>query len=158
MKGSVESIHVARTAGAPMQALDEARLVAGRGIAGDRYHDGVGEFSTQEPEPDREVTLIEAEEVERLNREAGLVLEAGDLRRNVVTRGARLNDLLGAEFSLGETRLRGIRPCEPCRYLAEKLHPEVMRGLVHRAGIRAAILRGGTLRVGDVLEAADPVD
>ena len=158
MKGSVESIHVARRAGAPMQALEEARLVAGRGIAGDRYHDGAGTFSTPQPEPDRELTLIEAEEVERLNREAGLALEAGDLRRNVVTRGARLDDLLGVEFSLGETRLRGIRPCEPCRYLAEKVHPEVVRRLAHRAGIRAAILRGGTLRVGDVLEAADPGD
>jgi MOSC domain-containing protein YiiM len=155
MKGSVESIHLAPSAGAAMRALEEVRLVAGRGIAGDRYHDGAGEFSPAEPEPDHELTLIELEEVERFNREAGLTLEAGQLRRNVVTRGARLNDLVGVEFYLGEARLRGIRLCEPCRYLAEHVHPEVLRGLVHRAGLRAAILRGGTLRVGDVLGTAD---
>jgi MOSC domain-containing protein YiiM len=153
MKGSVESIHVAPTGGVPMQARDEVQLVAGRGIVGDRYSEGAGEFSPEEQEPDHELTLIEAEEVERFNREAAVDLEPGQLRRNVVTRGVRLNDLVGVEFSLGETRLRGMRLCEPCRYLAENVHPQVVQGLVHRAGLRAAILRGGTLRVGDVLEA-----
>jgi MOSC domain-containing protein YiiM len=152
MQGKVESIHVAPAAGAPMQALREAELVAGRGIAGDRYHAGTGEFSPEEFDPDHEITLIEAEQVERFNREAGAALEPGELRRNVVTRGAPLNDLVGVEFSLGETLLRGIRLCEPCRYLAERVHPGVVQGLVHRAGLRAAILRGGTLRVGDPLE------
>ncbi len=153
MRGNVESIHVAATSGAPMQALREARLVPGRGIAGDRYHDGAGEFSPEQPEPDHELTLIEAEQVERFNRETGLDLDPGQLRRNVVTRGVSLNDLVGVEFSLGEARVRGIRLCEPCRYLAELTHAKVVRQLVHRAGLRAAIVRGGTLRVGDTLEA-----
>lgn len=151
MKGEVVSIHVARTAGAPMRSLEEARLVAHKGIVGDRYHDGTGEFSPEVPDPDHELTLVEIEQVERFNAETGLGLAAGDLRRNVVTRGVSLNDWVGAEFSLGEATLRGIRLCEPCRYLAGITHPEVVAGLAHRAGLRAAIVRGGRVRVGDAV-------
>ena len=87
--------------------------------------------------------------MERLNAETGLDIAPGDLRRNVVTRGVSLNELVGSEFSLGETRLRGVRLCEPCGYLAGLTHHEVPRRLAHRAGLRAAIVRGGTLRIGD---------
>lgn len=152
-KGSVESIHVAVSAGAPMRAVREAELVAGKGIVGDRYFAGLGEFSPPAQDPDHELTLIEAEEVERFDAEGGFAFEAGAFRRNVVTRGVRLGELVGVEFELGPVMLRGVRLCEPCRYLADRVHPDVVERMLHRCGLRAAILRGGRLRVGDALEA-----
>jgi MOSC domain-containing protein YiiM len=134
-----------------MTSLPEATLVAGRGIAGDRYFAGAGEFSPAVQDPDHELTLIAIEEVERLNQVAGLSLLPGDLRRNLVTRGVALNDLVGVEFSVGEVALKGIRLCEPCRSLAARTHPSVVRHLVHRGGLRAGILRGGRVRVGDAI-------
>ena len=152
MTGRLESIHVAEAAGTPMQSLRGAELVPGKGIVGDRYFAGLGECSPEVPEPDHELTLIEAEEIERFNADAGLGSEAGAFRRNLVTRGVRLNDLVGVEFSVGPVRVRGIRPCEPCAYLADLVHPKVLRRMLHRSGLRAGIVRGGRLRVGDAVE------
>lgn len=152
MSGRVEAIHVATSGGAPMQAVREAELVAGRGISGDRYFAGLGEFSPAEQDPDHELTLIEAEEIERFNAEGGFAFAAGSFRRNVVTRGIRLNDLVGVDFSLGGVSLRGIRLCEPCRYLAGLVHESVVRDMLHRCGLRSAILSGGHVRVGDLVE------
>jgi hypothetical protein len=152
-KGSVESIHVAVRAAAPMEAVREAELVAGKGIVGDRYFAGLGEFSPPVQDPDHELTLIEAEEVERFDAEGGFAFEAGAFRRNVVTRGVRLGELVGVEFELGPATLRGVRLCEPCRHLAGLVHSEVLERMLHRCGLRAAIVRGGRVRVGDALEA-----
>ena len=152
MSGTVVSILVADGAGAAMRSLPEARLVAGRGIVGDRYHDGTGEFSPEVPDPDHELTLVESEQLERFRAETGLALDASDLRRNVVTRGVSLDALVGREFSVGPVAIRGIRLCEPCRYLAGRTHSEVVPRFVHRAGLRAAILRGGIVRPGDPIQ------
>ena len=138
-----------------MRSIDAAELVPGRGIVGDRYHDGVGEFSPAEQDPDHELTLIEIEHVERFVTESGVPLEPGDLRRNVVTRGVDLNALVGREFALGAARLRGVRLCEPCRYLAELVHEAVVPGLVHKAGLRACIVRGGVVEPGDPVNARE---
>jgi hypothetical protein len=152
-KGRVESIHVAASAGAAMECVREAELVTGRGIVGDRYFAGLGEFSPPVQDPDHELTLIEAEEVERFDAEGGFSFEAGAFRRNVVTRGVRLGELVGVEFTLGPATLRGVRLCEPCRYLAGLVHPAVLERMLHRCGLRAAIVRGGRVRVGDALDA-----
>lgn len=146
--GTIVSIHVAGKGGAPLGTVSEARLVAERGIAGDRYHEARGTFSDR-PGPDRELTLIEIEEIERLNATAGLALAPGELRRNIVTRGVALNDLVGVEFQVGTARVRGIRLCEPCRHLAGLTSPAVLRGMVHRAGLRATIVESGVARAGD---------
>ena len=152
MKGRVEAIHVAATAGAAMESTQEAQLVAGRGIVGDRYLAGLGEFSPVEQDPDHELSLIEIEEIESFNTRAGHSFAADRFRRNVVTRDVRLGDLVGVEFELGGATVRGIRLCEPCRYLAGLVHDDVVKGMLHRCGLRAGIVRGGSLRVGDAVE------
>ena len=134
-----------------MLSVAEARALPGRGLAGDRYAMGEGTFSPHPPKPDFELTLIEAENVEAFAESSGLPFTVEMARRNLVTRGADLNALVGREFTIGEVRIRGARLCEPCSYLARTTYAETLRGLVHRGGLRAQILTEGTIRVGDPL-------
>jgi MOSC domain-containing protein YiiM len=147
-KGTVVSIHLTAAASAPMLAKQEVRAVVGKGLEGDRYFSQTGTYS-HKPGPDREVTLIESEALAALQQEEGITLPAGDSRRNIVTRGVPLNHLVGKEFRVGEVILRGIRLCEPCAHLAQLTQQGVLRGLVHRGGLRAQILTNGSIRVGD---------
>ncbi|MBK9795167.1 MAG: MOSC domain-containing protein [Holophagaceae bacterium] len=148
-QGRIESIHIASTAEAVMRGVDEAIAIAGLGLEGDRYTLGTGTFSPK-PKPSRQITLIEAEAIEALERELGMLLTPGETRRNLVTRGVALNHLVGRDFTVGEVRLRGHELCEPCGDLARMTgKPQILPGLTHRGGLRAEILEGGRIRVGD---------
>ena len=142
-------ILTASSPSSPMTAQAAARAVPGLGLEGDRYFDGTGTFSPDPRKPDFELTLIEKEKIEAFARESGLPFTAADARRNLVTEGVDLNALVGREFQIGEVRVRGIRLCEPCNYLAKITFPETLKGLVHKGGLRAQILTEGTLRPGD---------
>ena len=145
----VDSIHVAPEAKAPMREVQFVRAVPGRGLEGDRYFSGAGSFS-QNPGSGREVTLIEAEAIEALERELKLVMGRGETRRNIVTRGVALNHLVDREFAVGGVRLRGMRLCEPCKGLvASTGKPSILPGLIHRGGLRCVILSDGMIRAGD---------
>lgn len=149
--GRVESIQVAPAARASMQAVDSAHAVPGRGIEGDRYYSKSGTYSRKDG-ADREITLIESEAIEALQRDYGLRVEPKETRRNVATRGVALNHLVGRRFRVGDAVLRGLRLCEPCGHL-EQLSGKPMRaGLVHRGGLRAEILTEGVIRIGDPIE------
>ena len=145
--GKVESIHIASDATGPTRALDQAVLTPGAGLEGDRYALKQGTFF--KPEPDFELTLIEAEAIEALQREYTVELTPGEARRNIVTRDVPLNHLVGKEFVIGDVRIRGIRLCEPCDHLQRVTGKQVIKGLRHRGGLRAQILTQGTIRVGD---------
>ncbi len=157
-RGVVVSIHLAPAAGEPAVPVDEVRAVPGKGLEGDRYFKRTGTYSEKPgpggAPPAREVTLIEIEAIEALNRESGIKLDPGDGRRNIVTRGVALNHLVEREFRVGDVTLRGVRLCEPCAHLESLTQPGVLRGLVHRGGLRAQILGGGTMHVGDPIEVA----
>lgn len=146
--GIVESLHIAAAAGAEMQSVDHALAVQGRGIDGDRYFDGRGTWSVR-PGAGRHVTLIESEAIDALARDYGIAIAGGQARRNIVTRRVALNHLVGKEFYVGEVRLRGMRLCEPCAHLGRLTVPAALRGLAHRGGLRADLLPGGLIRVGD---------
>ena len=147
-EGKLESIFMASQAKEPMHDVDSAQAIAGKGLAGDRYGELGGTFAKPKS-PDREVTLIEAEAVEAASREYQLPLGCHETRRNLVTRGVPLNHLVGQEFFVGAVRLRGIRLCEPCQHLEELTRPGVRKSLVHRGGLRAQVVEGGILKVGD---------
>ena len=154
-RGTIVSIHVAKTGGAPMESITNAFVVAGRGLRGDRYHDGTGTYSNH-PGTGREVTLIESEALEALKRDYGIEIEPAQARRNFVTRAVALNYLAGREFTIGEVRLRGARPCDPCAHLEGLSARGALRGLAHRGGLRADVVSGGTIRVGDFVIAIPP--
>jgi MOSC domain-containing protein YiiM len=138
-----------------MESITNAFVVAGRGLRGDRYHDGTGTYSNH-PGTGREVTLIESEALEALKRDYGIEIEPGQARRNFVTRAVALNHLAGREFTIGEVRLRGARPCDPCAHLEGLSARGALRGLAHRGGLRADVVSGGTIRVGDFVIAIPP--
>jgi MOSC domain-containing protein YiiM len=147
-EGTVDSIFVADAAGRPMTGLEEVVAVENRGLEGDRYFNKTGSWSKDDG-PERQVTLIEIEAIEAVERDADMALDKGETRRNIVTRGVPLNHLVDKEFSIGEAVFRGVELCEPCRYLSDVTEKKLVKPLVHRAGLNAQIVRGGTIRTGD---------
>jgi MOSC domain-containing protein YiiM len=150
-QGEVIAIHVATTGAAPMRSVANAKIVVGRGLEGDRYYSKLGTYSN-EAGSGRDVTLIEIEAIEGLKRDYKVQLEPGQSRRNIVTRGIALNHLVEQEFRIGDVVFRGTRLCEPCAHMEKLTVKGAMRGLIHRGGLRAEIVKGGTIRVGDVIE------
>jgi MOSC domain-containing protein YiiM len=148
-RGVVEGIFIASARGEPTRPVGAARAIAGQGLEGDRH------FA---PEPversGNDLTLIEAEALEALAAEHGIELGPGESRRNVVTRGIALNDLVGQRFRVGDVECLGRELCEPCRHLHAMTQPGVLRGLVHRGGLNADVLDGGEIRVGDAVATA----
>ena len=153
LAGIVEWIHVAPRTGAPMEPVDHVHARAGVGLEGDRYATRTGHWSP-DVKVDRDLTLVEAEEIEALADRWDIVLEPGATRRNLTTRGIRLNDLVGRRFRVGSVLAEGTRLCEPCLYLADLVGEPILAPLVHRAGLRARILTDGEISVGDAIEPA----
>ncbi len=148
LHGEVVSIYVAARAGAPMASRQSVEAIVGRGLEGDRYYEGSGHWSST-PGMGRQITLIEIETIEALEREKNIVIAPGASRRNLVTRGVPLNHLVGREFQVGAVRLLGRRLCEPCEYLEGLTTKGILTGLIHRGGLRADIVLGGSIHVGD---------
>jgi MOSC domain-containing protein YiiM len=134
--GHLVSIHVAAQHGAPTHPVEEVEVVAGQGLHGDRQRKA-------------NVTLIEEEAISAVHRDYHVELEAGETRRNLVTRGVPLNHLVHKRFRVGGVVLEGAQLCEPCGHLEKLTRPGVLAALIHRGGLRARIVSGGTVRVGD---------
>ena len=142
--GRVESIHLANGEGEATWPADRVLAVAGVGLEGDRYASGRGHFSKM-PGTGRALTLIEAEVLEATS------LLPAEARRNLVTRGIALNELVGRRFTVGGVLCEGKRLCEPCTYLEELTRRPLLEPLLHRGGLRADVLEGGEIRVGDAV-------
>jgi MOSC domain-containing protein YiiM len=123
--------------------VSEVAADAGLGLRGDRHHGPRG----------ADLTLIEAEAIDGLAGSHEIDLDGGLSRRNLTTHGVDLGTLVGRRFRVGEVVCVGEERCEPCRHLASLTEPGVLRGLVH-TGLRASIVEGGTIRVGDPVELA----
>jgi MOSC domain-containing protein YiiM len=150
--GVVVGLFTAPVREAPCDEHEQRRVRAGRGMQGDRYAEGAGTFSHPERRG-QDLTLIEAEAIGELAAR-GVDLAAADARRNVVTRGIDLNALVGHHFTIGDVPCYGSRLAEPCAHLERLTTRGVLRGLVHRGGIRVDVLGDGELRVGDEIRPA----
>jgi MOSC domain-containing protein YiiM len=150
---TVERIYTRKCPGGPQTSHERVQIVAGAGIEGDRYFD-------HHDEPGQNVTFVEAEVIEAFLAESGAPHDLSTTGRNIVTRGVRLNDLVGREFLVGSVRFRGVELCEPCMRLGKALASPalsataVVKRLVHRAGLRADALSSGELVVGAMFEPA----
>lgn len=144
----VEGLFITKRAGGQMVSQPEVVAVAGCGLEGDRYLHNRGTFSHW-PGRGRNATLIEAEVLASLS--ASYAISAAQARRNILTSGIRLNNLVGQYFQLGEVVLYGARLCEPCRHLEKLTRPCVGAALVGRGGLRADIIEGGVIHIGAVI-------
>lgn len=148
--GTVELIAVAPEAESPMKVVPSAEAVERCGLKGDRYVRGAGTFSDPNGRG-YDLTLVEAEALEELAAR-GVSLEPQEARRNVVVRDISLDALIGRRFRIGEVECFGQRRCEPCAHLERLTQKGVLRGLVHRGGLRADILSNGEIHTGDHVE------
>jgi MOSC domain-containing protein YiiM len=153
-QGVVTGIFVAAEGAGPTMPLESVEAVAGRGLQGDRYFRSTGTYS-ETPGTGRQVTLIETEALQAAARDYAIALEPGQSRRNIETAGVALNHLVGKEFLIGSVRLRGMRLNEPCGHLAKLTKRGVVKALTHRGGLRADIIEGGTIRVGDPIRPSE---
>lgn len=156
--GTVERIFTAPEAEVEMVEQSDVKAVAGSGLEGDRYFSEIetGTFVTWGPDEERpsgyDLTLIEREAIDGIEREAGVELSPGEHRRNIITRDAALNHLVGKRFRVGDAICRGDRLCEPCGYLQDFIEKDVLEPLTHRGGLRADILESGRIRPNDEIE------
>ncbi|UCV23042.1 MOSC domain-containing protein [Ferribacterium limneticum] len=147
----VERLFLSPSRGEAQRECRQLELLAGQGVVGDR-HFARADWSGQQ------LTLVEAEEIERFCTHTGRPNDLSLTRRNVVTRGARLNELVGRQFRLGSCLLVGVQTCEPCRTLGQRLAnealsaPEVVKYWLGRGGLRANVLVSGTITCGDELK------
>jgi len=145
---NVLHIFIAPAKAAPVRSVPLVEALAGRGLEGDRYaqprnHRG----------PDNEVTLIEIEHIEAFTAATNLAMTPAMPRRNIVTRGVRLNGLVGKRFRVGDAEFEGVELCEPCKVFARLTHREVLGFFAGKGGLRARIVKTGVVRVGDGIEA-----
>jgi hypothetical protein len=149
LQGIVEAVAVAEVARGSMRLVEEAQALPGRGLAGDRYAKKAGTFTPSGGAGSGyDLTLIQAEVLDQLVLPEDRRLGYAEARRNVVTRGIDLNDLVGRRFRIGDAECIGQRLCEPCAHLERLTHKGVLRGLIHRGGLRADVLTNGRIRPG----------
>ena len=149
--GTLIEIWTAPSAGTQMVGHDSIQALSNHGLAGDRYTEGHGSYSKPGDHPDRQVTLIEQEQLDWLHNQHGIVMSGQDSRRNLLTKGIQLNDLIGKTFHIGKVELLGIRLCQPCKPLATVLGFDFVNLMLHRSGLNCQIISGGTLTPGDVI-------
>lgn len=150
-QGSLLGIAVASEPAGPMAAVNAVEAIAGVGLQGDRYALQTGTFQRKPGEMPQDVTLIEQEALEAALRDHQTTITHLMTRRNLLTVGVPLNHLVGRTFAIGHVLIRGLELCEPCRHLQKLTCKEILKPLIHRGGLRAQIIQGGSLRVGDTI-------
>lgn len=153
MTGRVIEIHIATQSDTPADSQVSVQLAAGQGIVGDRH------FLPQQalvmddaPRRKADISIISADELDAFNAQFELSIPYGDFRRNIITRDIDLNALVGKRFRIGTVLCEGMELCEPCSKLARNVSRLVLPHLVHRGGLRAAVIESGQIATGDCIE------
>ena len=127
----------------PINEVNSINVLANQGIVGDRHFN---EFN----DPYNQLSLIESENIDYYNIKYGLNIPYIDFRRNIVTKGIQLNDLVGKKILVGKVELEGIDLCRPCKHLSEVLGQEnIIKEFLRRGGLRCKILTSSCITVGD---------
>jgi MOSC domain-containing protein YiiM len=144
VSGHVEAIFLAAEPGELPAPVERVRAYAGRGLQGNRYF-----WEDGDAPPGRGVTLIAAEAMDAVALEGNVSIEPAATRRNVLTRGIDVNELVGKRFRIGDVECEGVELCEPCAHLESLTQPGVIKALVRRGGLNADILSDGEISIGD---------
>jgi len=129
-----------------IKEVNSINVLANKGVVGDRHFQ---EFN----DPYNQMSLIESENIDYYNIKYGLKIPYLDFRRNIVTKGIKLNDLVGKKFHIGNVELEGIDLCRPCRHLSEVLNQDnIIKEFLRRGGLRCQILTSSSIEVGSKIE------
>ena len=152
MTATVENIFIIKTRREQPYEIEAAKLEAGKGIVGDRYHERALEFiAVGDQVPANHISLISKEELAGFLEHNNTEIDYADFRRNVLVSGIDLRGLIGKQFKLGSALCQGIEDCDPCAFLAATVHRSVLPELEEKAGLRAIILEDGDLKIGDTI-------
>ena len=144
--GEVLKLGITKNNNQPIKEVNSIEVLANKGIIGDRHFH---EFN----DPYNQLSLIESENIDDYNIRFGLNIPYIDFRRNVITKGIRLNDLVGKKLKVGSVELDAIDLCRPCRHLTEMLNQKnVLKEFLRKGGIRCQILSSSNIHVGDKIE------
>ncbi|HEY4605412.1 MAG TPA: MOSC domain-containing protein, partial [Blastococcus sp.] len=149
--GVLTEIWLTEVAAAPMRRVRAGRLVAAAGLDGDRYALGGGTWARY-PDLEKQLTLIDCDAVAAVAAEVGAELSPGDTRRNLVTVGVDLPALVGRWFTVGDAVLFGMKRCPPCAHLERLTGARLVKAMVHRGGINAAVFAGAEIAEGAPVE------
>ena len=142
----VSKICITNKSSEAMQDVINVEVIANKGIVNDRY------FS-ENNDQDLQITLIESENIDYYNKISETKISYINFRRNIITKGIQLNDLVGKDFLIGNIKVKGHRLCDPCRYLQEKLEQKnLVKKLLNRGGLRCEILTDGIISVNDPIK------
>ena len=129
-----------------IKEVEKIEVLSNKGVIGDRHFN---EFN----DPYCQLSLIESENIDYYNLRYGLNIPYLDFRRNVVTKGIRLNELIGKKFVIGKVKLEGIDLCRPCRHLTETLGQEnIIKEFLRKGGLRCQILSSSSISVNDIIK------
>ena len=142
----VSKICITNKSAEEMQDVNTVEVIASKGIVKDRYFN---ENNNQ----DIQITLIESENIDYYNQISETNIPYISFRRNIITKGIQLNDLVGKEILIGNVKIKGHRLCAPCRYLQEMLKQKnLVKKLLNRGGLRCEILTDGIISVNDPIK------
>ena len=142
----VSKICITSKSAEEMQDVNTVEVIASKGIVNDRYFNENSDQALQ-------ITLIESENIDYYNQISETNIPYISFRRNIITKGIQLNDLVGKEFLIGNVKIKGHRLCAPCRYLQEMLKQKnLVKKLLNRGGLRCEILTDGTISVNDFIK------
>ena len=128
-----------------IEEVESIEVLANKGVVGDRHFDNYND-------PYCQLSLIEAENIDEYNLKFGLNIPYLDFRRNIITKGIKLNDLVGKKFSIGNVEVEGIDLCRPCRHLTEMLDQEnILKEFLRKGGLRCQILSSSKINIGDTI-------
>ena len=129
-----------------IEEVETIEVLANKGVVGDRHFDNYND-------PYCQLSLIEAENIDEYNLKFGLNIPYLDFRRNIITKGIKLNDLVGKKLSIGNVEVEGIDLCRPCRHLTEMLDQEnILKEFLRKGGLRCQILSSSKIKVGDSIK------
>ena len=129
-----------------IQEVEKIELLSGKGVIGDRHFDENNDVRNQ-------VTIIESENIDYYNNKFKTDYSYLDFRRNVVTKGIQLNDLVGKKILIGNVKMQGHDLCKPCKHLEETLKgQDIIKEFLRRGGLRCEILNSGIVNIEDEIK------
>ena len=133
----------------PIKEVNSIEVLANKGIVGDRHFNDFND-------PYNQLSLIESENIDEYNIKFGLDIPYINFRRNIITKGIQLNDLIGKKLQIGNVELEGVELCRPCRHLTEMLNQKnILKEFMRKGGLRCQILSSSKISTGDKINLLD---